>query len=109
MTNVTGSTVWGVVGAKATIQPGSSKNFSVASSEPGTYILTFNPPFAEPPAIVGTQCQFNEPGPPITESTQDGLVFPQVTPSSAIVLTGNSVGTRTPRAFSFVAMGIRAS
>ncbi|MGJ4922687.1 hypothetical protein ACQR0Y_18650 [Bradyrhizobium oligotrophicum] len=109
MTNVSGSTVWGVVGANATIQPGSSKNFSVTNPDTGTYIITFSPPFADPPAIVGTQCQFNESGPPITESTQDGLVFPQVTPSSAIVLTGNSVGIRTARAFSFVAMGTRAS
>ncbi|MGJ5175808.1 hypothetical protein ACQR16_17875 [Bradyrhizobium oligotrophicum] len=105
MANAPGYTVWGVVNADASIQPGSSTNFTVESSQPGVYTINFDPPFTAPPAIVGTQCQYDKPGAPINESTKDGLVFPQVTANSATVETGNSLSTWVPRTFSFVAMG----
>lgn len=105
MTNAPAYTIWGVVNADATIQPGSSTHFTVESSQAGVYVITFDPPFANPPAIVGTQCQYDKPNTPVNESTNDGLVFPQVTPSTATVETGNSVSTWVPRTFSFVAMG----
>lgn len=67
----------------------------------GTYIITFDPPFTEAPAVVGNQTDFGTTG----ESTLDQVTFPIVTANSCTVLTGGSGGNHEDRSFSFMAIG----
>ena len=75
---------------------------SVTKFGTGEYRINFafsNP--KNPPAVVGTQTRSAN----LTEANTDGIVFPIVSTAAATVNTGNNVGTREDRSFSYIAAG----
>jgi hypothetical protein len=99
-------TLWGVVSKDGVFKPQNncSSGVQVARADKGRYQITFTPPFQYPPAIVGSPTDHEK----LNENTRDNVVFPHVTVSGALALTGDQYGDKKDRDFSFIAIGFMA-
>ena len=92
-------TIYGTVSKDGEIISGTG--FLVERQSTGTYLIDFEPGFANVPSVVGSQTGYGK----IDENTLDSVVFPYINRGSATVLTGNASGDKRDRQFSFTAIG----
>lgn len=96
--------VSGTINGDGSVKSAGTKGFTVQKQSAGQYLITFTPPFADTPAIVGSQTNF---GNVSDENPSDNVVFPLLDKGSATVVTGDSEGNHKDRTFSFIARGIQ--
>lgn len=92
---------WGTVDKNGTAVSGGN-NVSRIPGANGEYRINlgFSNP-ANQPAVVGTQTRSDN----VTEANTDGIAFSQVSTTSAVAITGNNIGVREDRPFSYMAVG----
>jgi hypothetical protein len=93
-------TLWGSIDGDGRKESGST-GFSVSKQEKGQYVISFSPTFSGTPAMVATQTRHGR----LDQETNDGVVIPLLTNSSATLLTGKDNGNHEDRSFSFIAIG----
>jgi hypothetical protein len=96
--------VSGTINADGSVKSAGINGFTVQKQNSGQYLITFVPPFADTPAIVGSQTRFGNVN---DENPSDNVVFPLLDNGSATAVTGDSDGNHRDRSFSFIARGIQ--
>ena len=87
---------WGTVDKNGDAVSGGK---SVTKVNTGQYSIIFG--FNGLPAIVGSQTRYGK----LDEANTDGIVFTPVMAKVATAITGNNVGVKEDRSFSFMAAG----
>lgn len=89
----------------ATGQIVSGEGAKVQKISTGLYQIDFATPFDAVPAVNATQ-QFNTGGATAYGDTRDNAVVVSLTPQGCVIVTGDSQGKPSDRAFSFLATGV---
>ena len=84
---------------------GANRSVSGYVDATGLYQIDFATPFDAVPAVNATQ-QFNTGGAAAYGDTRDNAVVVSLTPQGCVIVTGDSQGKPSDRAFSFLATGV---